>query len=128
MSAEDHGPPTPRVLALEDTTVRHPWDRQVGEGDREWKCFQAYRDMNPRQLSMSGHVGGVRVATAELSRWYNTWHWEDRVNAYDTLTDRIVRQQRERFLPESVEDMSADQLATLSKLRKIFLSRWTSTL
>lgn len=109
------------VVKAEEVDVPAPWERQRGEGEREWTCFKTYRDMNPRNLHNCGMVGQIRVASAELSAWYRKWSWDARVEAYDVLTDRIVQAQRKRQLEQSVDDINADNLAILGTLRK-FLS------
>lgn len=120
MATEDRGPDTPRVIQPEDASIRHPWERQDGEGERAFQCFKAYRDQSPpRQVHRAGFLGGVRVASGELSKWFREHRWEERCLQYDVLTDRIIEAQRRRFLEQSVDDMAADQLASLNKLRRI---------
>lgn len=118
----DDAPLTPRVQMPEDkpTAVREPWERQEGEGEREWTCFKAYRDMPvPRNLHRSGYLGGVKISSAELSRWYNTWKWAERTEAYDVLTDRIIQTQRKKTIERHTDEATADQLAMLAKLDEV---------
>lgn len=108
------------VLAIvQDTSVRQPWERQEGEGEDEWTAFKGFRDMHPRVIHRAGFIGGVRVSSEKLSRWYRQWKWAERVEAYDVLTDRIVQAQRKKTIEESVADISADQLAYLGRLRRL---------
>lgn len=121
MSDEEFGPETPKVVQIEDTSVRHPWERQDGESERAWQCFQAYRDSPvPRYINRNAtYVNNVRVASGEISKWYFANKWEERCTAYDVLTDRVMEAQRRRFLEESAQERAGAQLAALSKLRTI---------
>lgn len=122
--AEEQPPNTPRMP--EATSVapadRQPWERLPEEGEREWAAFKAYRDMEPpRDFQRAGFLGGVRVAAAELHRWYRNHRWAERSAAYDVLTDRIVAEHRKKVLERSAEDITAEHLVTLQRLRRVLL-------
>lgn len=115
----DEAPLTPRAPALQPVTEdRELWERLPGEPEDAWACFRAYREMDsPRRMHMSGHLGGVKVATATLSKWYRVYRWEERTSAYDVLRDRIVAGQRKKILEQAAEEVTADHLAVLKDLR-----------
>lgn len=116
----DDAPITPRVAQPEDTSVREPWERQRGEGETEWAAFKAYRDqMPPRALCRSNFINSMRIPPADQSRWFREWKWDSRSEAFDVLTDRIIQNQRKKRLEESIDDITADQLHALAKLRRI---------
>lgn len=70
-------------------------------------------------MHRAGFLGGVRVASGELSKWFTQHRWEERCVLYDVLTDRIIEAQRRRIIEQSADELAADQLASLNKLRRI---------
>jgi hypothetical protein len=83
-----------------------PWDRQPGEGDKAWQCFQMYRDLpymtppQPRtQREVSARMYPLATPTQgrvkEVGSWSVKWRWAERCAAYDTMLDR---QKQDTFL------------------------------
>lgn len=121
MSEGDRATPVmPEMQTDAQLAQRRIYERQHGEPDDAWTCFEAYRDMDPpRRLMRSGYLGGVKVASATLSEWYRRWKWDERVEAYDVLMDRIVQAQRKKALEQAVDEVTADHLSMLKDLRSL---------
>lgn len=83
--------------------VFHPdyemWERQPAEGDKQFKAFQVFRDMDPadRKLSTCFQIvqGDWRATTDQFSRWSKEFRWNDRVVAYDMYVDNKIRKELE---------------------------------
>lgn len=70
-------------------------------------------------MSRIGHLGSIAVASGELSGWFRKWHWDERVAAYDVLSDRIVADSRKKFLEQATEEVTAEQMVALQSLRRL---------
>lgn len=95
----------PETLKIEGD--RRPWERQPGEQDRDWGCFQIYRDMHPSVRSMA-KAFALYVAKLHPSNPPNpeasfkapTWfegvaarnQWSFRVKEYDAWQDEDALQ------------------------------------
>jgi len=57
------------------------WERQLGETDRAWRCFLAYRDMDPRSQQKVADLIGCHITT--VRHHFQRWSWVERVRALD---------------------------------------------
>lgn len=65
-----------------------PWERQAGEGGREWTAFKAYRDMADRSLAKTAIEIDRRLSV--ISDWSRRWGWVERVAFWDQEVERAA--------------------------------------
>lgn len=91
-----------------------PWERQVGETDRAFAAFRAYRDMGAeRSLARVGRELGKTKGTVEGLSARN--HWRERVIAWDIEVDRRDREHLEERRRQVNEAGLAAGSAALSR-------------
>lgn len=94
----------------------HPWERQDGEPDTAYQAFQGYfLQVPPRRMAHAS----VRHSTAELSRLYNEWRWEERATAYDRHVQRIRQAERDAMLQQDEKERLAKMVAVLETTGEI---------
>lgn len=78
------------------------FDRQPGEPDKAWQAFVFYRNMElKRSLAGAARLyqkeqGGVGGKSLEnrFGEWSGKWHWRKRVEEWDRVLDKRLREQR----------------------------------
>ena len=73
-----------------------PWERQEGEGSKEFTAFVTYRDLQPKDRSVD-HVReilypGSAWQTRTLRDWAKQFNWNLRVIAWENELDRLRRE------------------------------------
>lgn len=68
-----------------------PWERQYGEGDRQFHAFTVFRDLGPErtQSEVSRKLGHNERTT--VYEWAKRWQWQKRAEAWDDHVDRVRR-------------------------------------
>lgn len=87
-----------------------PWERQDGESEKDYEAFRGYVfQPKPRRLAHSSAKHG----TAELSKLYREWRWQERVIAYDRHTQRIRDDERDELLRQDEKSRMAKMVEVL---------------
>lgn len=105
------------------------WERRPGESARAYAAFCMYRDLPPRERSLTRvaediakastkqrHVASIR---RRLSDWSSKWNWVERAAAWDEERDRIARQAQ----IEAIKEMRERHASEAMMLQKKALDR-----
>jgi hypothetical protein len=102
-----------------------PWERQPGESDREWWCFEMYRNMPNRSIARVAEQ--TKIPGPSLSTVARRWGWVYRTSELDQYHDQITEKQVEQA-PLLAEYSELEQMLAVSramwKLAGIDLEIW----
>lgn len=88
-------------MAKKNNIAPEPWERQTGESVQAFEAFAKYRDMPDRTIRKVAF--DLNKSVSLIAGWSSKWNWQERVAAWDTLQDEIVRK---------------EQLKAITKMRK----------
>lgn len=102
------------------------WDRQNGEGARQYEKFCKYRDMDTDGLrskrslrKLANELGCSRISVENLSSKYN---WVERAEAYDMYLEQKARKRREKDIEKMRETHAKIATQLITKATKRLLS------
>ena len=67
-----------------------PWEMQKYDTPKAWEAFQVYRDMG-KNRSLVKVAEELHKSTTIIGRWSRKNNWGDRIAAFETEQDRIIR-------------------------------------
>lgn len=84
------------------TLPDRPWERLPDEPTKAYTWFSLYRDMDPKERSMSAlATKHGRRSTEMFTTWSKRWRWVERVGAYDVWVDSIQREAQIEMLRDA---------------------------
>ena len=80
-----------------------PWERQVGETEKQYKAFAVYRDAGEgRQIRATYRLVYGKPKKTKAPGWFTSWpkrnHWVDRARAYDNQMVQAEQKDREKLV------------------------------
>lgn len=101
------------AVAKPPAVVPKPWEQHPCDTGDSWEAFKKYRDLRPprRQRAVLGY------ATSRVNEWFNDNNWPQRVSAYDAHMERVAQTEREQFVKQKTQEITADHMAILQTAR-----------
>jgi hypothetical protein len=99
-----------------------PWEQLVGESQRAYAAFCAYRDLGPERSLLKAFrqqkgKEAAKTTDGTWTGWSSTFRWSERVKAYDTAVEKKRRETLERERENRVREMRARAEATGKRLQ-----------
>lgn len=95
-------------------TSDEPWGRQACDTNESWEAFVEYRDMRNRRLRRV-----TKAPVAQVQQWYREHGWRERIAAYDSHLDGIIRAEREEVLRQATREVAAEHMEILASAREV---------
>jgi hypothetical protein len=79
---------------------QYSWQQQPGESPKAFQAFVVYRNMEPRERSISRVVSELNKSRSLIGRWSSRWSWVERAQEWDDYQEmrrlevRIEEKQR----------------------------------
>src|SRR5262245_40264409 len=82
--------PTVQAVAFSIDPNRAPWERQVGETQKQFAAFVAYRDLGlgTRSIPAAAKAVGLSPRSGQVARWSMRNQWPARARAWDVELER----------------------------------------
>jgi hypothetical protein len=71
-----------------------PWDQQPGESSKAFAAFNAYKNLDPSERSISRVCSDLGKSRSTIGGWSGKWNWVERAEEWDEEEDRILRLSR----------------------------------
>ncbi len=96
-----------------------PWERQPYDTEDSWPIFLAYRDQTPPRRGVLSMLQTRRHDPIKIARWAREHFWRERAAEFDRHLDEIRIRTREAALAQSSQEVAAEHMAILSRLRDV---------
>src|SRR5215217_2986484 len=65
-----------------------PWRQQPGESSRAFAAFNAYKNLDPSERSISRVVSDLGKSRSTIGGWSSRWNWVERAEEWDEEENR----------------------------------------
>jgi hypothetical protein len=86
--------------------IQHAWQQLPGETDKAYQAFVVYRNLEPKERSLSRVVSELGKSIPLIKRWSSRWSWVERARECDNYQE--MRRLEKRI--EEKQKMDEDHL------------------